>query len=74
MAPCVLCASPEEMVHAASLRAIIAIEAAELLSSAPPRTLVLAVRDVAGLKGRADAVLDAELTDPEKFRESLEEH
>jgi indole-3-glycerol phosphate synthase len=74
MAPCVVCASAEEMVHAASLRAVIAVESAELLSAAPARTLILALRDLPGLAGRADAVLDAELTDPARFRESLEEH
>lgn len=72
MAPCVVCASAEEMARAASLRAIVALESEALLASAPRRTLLLALRELPGLRGRADAVLDPELTSPRIFRESLE--
>ena len=73
MAACIVCATTEEMARAAGLRAVIAVDSAELLASAPARTLLLALRDLPGLRGRADAVLDADLTDPRRFRQSLEE-
>lgn len=73
MAPCIVCATPAEMAQAAGLRAVIAVDSADLLAAAPERTILVALRELPGLRGRADAVLDATLTDPQRFRESLEE-
>jgi len=72
MAACVICASPEDLAAATAARApVIAVESLAL--KPPPRTLLLALRDLPGLRGRADAVLDPLLTDAEAFRRSLEE-
>ena len=68
-----MCADVGEMEQAAQLRALIAVEDAALLAKAPPRTLLLALRDGPELRGRADAVLDANLSDPEAFRRTLED-
>lgn len=73
MAPCIVCATAAEMAQAAGLRAVIAVDSADLLAAAPARTILVALRDLPGLRGRVDAVLDAALTDPQRFRESLEE-
>ena len=73
MTACIVCADVGEMEQAAQLRALIAVEDAALLAKAPPRTLLLALRDGPELRGRADAVLDANLSDPEAFRRTLED-
>lgn len=73
MAPCIVCATAAEMAQAAGLRAVIAVDSGDLLAAAPARTILVALRDLPGLRGRVDAVLDAALTDPQRFRESLEE-
>jgi hypothetical protein len=73
MAPCIVCASEEEMERAARLRAVIAVESPALLDRAPPRTLLIALSVAAGLRGRVDAVLDPAMADPRAFRASLEE-
>ena len=72
MAACVVCASADDLAAAAAARAPVAAVEFESFK-APPRMLVLALRDLPGLRGRADAVLDASLTDPESFRSLLEE-
>jgi len=72
MAACVLCATAGELAAAAAARApVIAVESLELRP--PPRTLVLALRQLPGLRGRADAVLDPSLADASAFRRSLTE-
>jgi len=71
MSPCIACGSEEEMARAAKLRAVIAVESPALLAKAPPRTVLLALRDAPDLRGRADAVLDARLTDAQSFRAAL---
>ena len=73
MAACVLCATADDLAAAVAARApVIAVESLEL--KPPPRTLVLAMRpDLPDLRGRADAVIDPSLSDPDAFRRSLEE-
>jgi len=73
MTPCIVCATAGEMAQAAGLRAVIAVEDPALLWKVPPRTLILALSAAAGLRGHADAVLDADLSDPQAFRRILEE-
>lgn len=73
MSPCIVCGTEEEMARAARLRAVIAVESAALLALAPPRAVLLVLKDAPGLRGRADAVLDPDLTDPQAFRATLEE-
>ena len=72
MAACALCATADELAAATAARApVIAVESLELRP--PPRTLVLALRELPGLRGRADAVIDRSLTDAAAFRRSLTE-
>jgi hypothetical protein len=78
MAACIACASEEELLRVAPLRpAVIALPPELLHLRAPPRSLVLALSDGPGLRGRADAVLDEPLgasPDPaQAFRAALAE-
>jgi hypothetical protein len=78
MAACVHCVSVNEIEQAAQAKAPMLLLPEHLLDvPAPPRTLILAMY-TGGLRGRADAALDASFAtapDPaQAFRDSLEEN
>jgi hypothetical protein len=78
MAGCVLCSTQEEIARAVSAKAPVLVVPAELVRSPPPeRTLIVASTFAAGLRGKADAALDASFAaaaDPaQAFRAALSE-
>ena len=71
MAACIACASAEEIARVAPLQpAVIAVAPALAAAKMPPRTLVLALSWVPGVK--ADAALDETIDSAEAFRATLE--